>query len=156
MEIRILRREELQAALELVWEVFEEFEAGDYSRAGIAEFRKYIDYDSIIAKFNQGKLLFWGCFDPENLLGVIATRGVNHISLLFVRKEFHRQGIARLLLQEVIKDCLRAGAGKISVNSSPYAVEAYHHLGFVDTDSEQIINGIRFVPMVYMLPKHES
>ncbi|WP_460645598.1 GNAT family N-acetyltransferase [Lacrimispora brassicae] len=37
----------------------------------------------------------------------------------------------------------------MTVNSSPYAVEIYHKLGFVDTDTEQLVNGIRFIPMEY-------
>jgi len=38
----------------------------------------------------------------------------------------------------------------MTVNSSLYAVEIYRRLGFVDTNTEQIVNGIRFIPM-----KHE-
>lgn len=34
-----------------------------------------------------------------------------------------------------------------TVNSSPYAHEVYKHLGFVDTDKEQCVNGLRFYPM---------
>ena len=34
-----------------------------------------------------------------------------------------------------------------TVNSSPYAVEVYRHLGFVPTDTEQLTNGIRYTPM---------
>lgn len=34
-----------------------------------------------------------------------------------------------------------------TVNSSPYAVEVYRHLGFFPTDTEQVTNGIRYTPM---------
>lgn len=34
-----------------------------------------------------------------------------------------------------------------TVNSSPYAHEVYKHLGFQDTDKEQVIKGLRFMPM---------
>ncbi|MGM9541909.1 MAG: GNAT family N-acetyltransferase [Candidatus Limivicinus sp.] len=34
-----------------------------------------------------------------------------------------------------------------TVNSSPYAVEVYRHLGFTPTDTEQLTNGIRYTPM---------
>ena len=40
-----------------------------------------------------------------------------------------------------------------TVNSSPYAHEVYKHLGFVDTDNEQCISGIRFYPMRKILKK---
>lgn len=35
----------------------------------------------------------------------------------------------------------------VIVNSSPYAVPIYHKLGFVDTDTEQLSDGIRYTPM---------
>ena len=35
----------------------------------------------------------------------------------------------------------------MTVNSSPYAVPIYHKLGFKDTGSEQVVNGLRFTPM---------
>ena len=41
------------------------------------------------------------------------------------------------------------------VNSSPYAVEIYRHLGFVPTDDEQSVDGLRFTPMQYS-PKHDK
>ena len=38
---------------------------------------------------------------------------------------------------------------EFTVNSSPYAVEVYRHLGFEEMDQEQTVNGIRFIPMKY-------
>ena len=37
----------------------------------------------------------------------------------------------------------------ITVNSSPYAVPVYHKLGFVDTDTEQLSDGMRYIPMKF-------
>jgi hypothetical protein len=37
----------------------------------------------------------------------------------------------------------------MTVNSSPYAVNIYHSLGFVDTDIEKVTNGMKYTPMVY-------
>ena len=42
-----------------------------------------------------------------------------------------------------------------TVNSSPYAVEVYRHLGFVPTDDEKSVDGLRFTPMQYS-PKQEN
>lgn len=36
---------------------------------------------------------------------------------------------------------------EFTVNSSPYAVDIYRQLDFVPTDTEQITNGIRYMPM---------
>ena len=152
MDIIKLKKENIKNALDLVWTVFQEFEAPDYSTEGIEEFRKFISYNSIIEKFDRGELYFEGCIDNDDLTGVIATREVNHICMLFVKKEYHRQGIARNLFQTVKEICKRQGnISRITVNSSPYAVEVYHRLGFVDMDKEQTVNGIRFTPMAYLL-----
>lgn len=150
MEIIKLQKKDIKNALDLVWTIFQEFEAPDYSKQGIEEFREFIEYNSIIEKFDKGELYFWGCIDSNELVGVIATRGIDHICMLFVNKEYHRRGIARSLFQTVKESCIsQKGIGKITVNSSPYAIEVYHRLGFFDTDKELTVNGIRFTPMSY-------
>lgn len=152
MEIMKLQKNDIKNALDLVWTVFEEFEAPDYSKQGIEEFRKFISYNSIIEKFDKGELEFWGCIDNSDLIGVIATRGISHICMLFVNKEYHRRGIARSLFKTVEDRCKSQNTiSKITVNSSPYAIEVYHRLGFFDTDKEQTVGGIRFTPMAYLL-----
>nr|WP_263326836.1 GNAT family N-acetyltransferase [Neobacillus sp. Marseille-Q6967] len=145
MEAIKLSRSEIKAALELVWTVFLEFEAPDYSQQGIEEFRKFVGYQFIIEQFDIGELQFWGCKINDQLTGVIAIRGKNHICMLFVKKEFHKRGIAKRLFQTVETKCKnQKDIKEITVNSSPYAIEVYHRLGFVDTDKEQTVNGIRF------------
>lgn len=96
---------------------------------------------------DKRELVLWGCFDGALLTGVIAAKSLNHISLLFVRKQYHRKGIARKLFEQAKAVCAANGAKSITVNSSPYAVEAYRRLGFAATGEEQTINGIRFTPM---------
>jgi GNAT superfamily N-acetyltransferase len=148
MQIRPLEKEDLQSALDLVWVVFEEFEAPDYSEEGATSFKQFISLENILPRFAAGEMAFWGCFIEDDLAGVIATRGFNHISLLFVKKEFQRQGIARQLVKAVVSECKKKEDLKyLTVNSSPYAVEIYDKIGFVDTDYEQTIDGIRFTPM---------
>ena len=39
--------------------------------------------------------------------------------------------------------------GTITLNSSPYGLPFYQALGFLSTDQEQTVNGIRFTPMEY-------
>ena len=139
MVIREILKEEMNEALDLVWKVFLEFEAPDYTEEGIKEFRKALDDKNWVATRD-----FFGAFENDKLLGVIATKDRNHIALFFVDGKYHKQGIGRRLYEKVKglnKD------GFFTVNSSPYAHEVYKHLGFVDTDQEQSINGLRFYPM---------
>ena len=37
----------------------------------------------------------------------------------------------------------------ITLNSSPYGLPFYKAIGFVQTDEEKTVNGIRFTPMKY-------
>ena len=140
MKIRIIKKEEMKDALELVWQVFLEFEAPDYTDEGINEFKKSLDDNNWV-----NARVFYGAFNEENkLIGVIATKDITHIALFFVKGEYHKQGIGRKLYEKVksIND-----KDVFTVNSSPYAHEIYKHIGFVDTDTEQCINGLKFYPM---------
>lgn len=140
MNIRKINKEEINEALDLVWRVFLEFEAPDYTEAGIKEFKRSIDDKEWVNKRN-----FYGAFDEDNkLLGVIATKDITHIALFFVEGEYHKQGIGKKLYETVksIND-----KGVFTVNSSPYAHEIYKHMGFIDTAPEKYINGLKFYPM---------
>ena len=93
-------------------------------------------------------------YDKNKLIGVIATRNNgNHIALFFVDGEYHKKGIGKCLFQKVLEN---ATSNEITVNSSVYAVEVYHKLGFVDTDKEQIEDGIIYTPMKLYIKTQEK
>jgi GNAT superfamily N-acetyltransferase len=135
----------------LVWQVFSEFEAPVYAPEGVEEFRTFIRTENIMGKMQTGEMRLFGAFPDGALRGMLADRGAGHISLLFVQKEFHRQGISRALFAHYADVCREAGVTGITVNSSPYAVEIYRKLGFAETGAEQTQNGIRFTPMASSL-----
>ena len=139
MIIRKILAEEMNEALSLVWKVFLEFEAPDYTEEGIKEFKKALDDEKWVAERD-----FYGAFEEDKLLGVIATKNRNHIALFFVDGKYHKQGIGRKLYEKAKK--LNKDSF-FTVNSSPYAHEIYKHLGFVDTNKEQCVNGLKFYPM---------
>ena len=68
----------MKLAIDLVWKVFLEYEAPDYTEEGIKEFKKAIDDKNWISERD-----FWGAFENEELLGIIATKNYNHIALFF-------------------------------------------------------------------------
>lgn len=70
----------------------------------------------------------------------------------FVDAAYHRRGIGRRLFAAMRRDYAHQ---VFTVNSSPYAVEVYRHLGFVPTDDEQSVDGLRFTSMQYS-PKQEK
>ena len=152
--IKEVDKNDLKEALDLVNEVFTEFVAVDYSEQGNKTFDDYlkIKYDEMSSDIETGHKKLWGYYQNDEIIGVIATRDISHIALMFVDKRHHRKGIARQLLNTVlaeIKD--NANITQMTVNSSPYAVEAYERLGFAKTDEQQEKDGIIYVPMARSL-----
>ena len=138
--ICLLSKDKWGEALQLVKEVFMEFEAPDYCEEGIADFMHAIGDETYL---NMHR--FYGAYQDDKLVGVIATRKEHHhIGLLFVDKSYQRRGVGRQLIQHILtlKD-----DKPITVNASPYGHEFYKKLGFVDTSEEQITNGVRYYPM---------
>ncbi len=145
MNINIIDNENLENALNLVMKIFLEYEAPDYSTKGIETFKNSV----ILNQEYLSTLTFYGAYQNSNLLGVIATRNNgSHIALFFVDGAYHGQGIGRSLLNTVLEN---SPSNEMTVNSSPFAISIYHHFGFIDTDTEQITDGIKYTPMKLIL-----
>lgn len=145
--IKSLKERELPAALALCREVFLEFEAPDYPPEGTENFFAFLEPKQISRMTESGLLTFFGAYRDGLLIGAGAVKERNHICLLFIRKEFHRQGAGALLLDAMLKFCRKSGAEKATVNASPYGVPFYQAKGFQKLGEEQCRDGIRFVPM---------
>ncbi len=142
MEIRKIDHTGLAAAIDLIWTTFLQFEAPDYSDEGIQSFKDFIENEEIV-----NSLEFFGAYENEELKGVIATNeNRKHICCFFVKAIYHRQGIGRKLWDYILNNSQNS---LFTVNSSPYAVPVYHRLGFVDTDVEQLADGMRYTPMKF-------
>ena len=127
MEVKKIDDTQITNAIDLIWQTFLQFEAPDYSEEGVKSFQDFIENKEIIKT-----LEFWGAYDEEELKGVIATNeNRKHICCFFVKAQYQRQGIGRKLW-----DFLR--------------VPVYHKLGFVDTDTEQLSDGMRYTPMQFI------
>ena len=137
--VRRLCAEEIPTAKELCWDVFCQFEAPEYSEEGIREFRNSLDDEE-----RTRNLTFYGAFDGDLLVGTLCMREPQHIGGFFVTADYQRKGIGRSLFETMRKEYDRQD---FTVNSSPYAVEIFRHLGFSETHREQTINGIRFTSM---------
>lgn len=80
------------------------------------------------------------------LIGIIGIhREKQHISLFFVQKQYHRQGIGNSLFNYMMEYYKFT---RISVNSSTYAVPFYQSLGFKVVGDKECNKGIVSVPMV--------
>jgi len=148
--IKEISKNDLQQALDLVNDVFLEFVAVDYSEQGKNAFKDYLDkkYDEVFSDLESGHKKMWGYFVDDKIIGVIATREVSHIALMFVDKHHHRKGIAKKLFNTVLEELHEEqDTTQITVNSSPYAVATYECLGFVKIGEQQEKDGIIYVPM---------
>jgi len=136
------------AVCRLIVESFNEFVAPEYSDAGVKEFLKYANPESLRDRSHKDHFVLVAS-DRDQLVGIIEVRSNNHICLLFVKTGYQNMGVAKKLLSLSLDYCRRANPSLdfIDVHSSPYAVEIYAKLGFTRTGIEQEINGIRFTPM---------
>lgn len=148
--IRQIKAEEWDDAISLIWRTFLRFEAGDYEQEGISAFLEFISDERLKKLWCIGDYPMYAAFElsTNEMLGVISYRGENLISLLFVADKHQKRGIGRALVQTVSEEVKAKGRKKeLLVRAAPYAIEFYHRLGFLDTDTEQKKQGIRYVPM---------
>ncbi len=148
MVVQMLRRQEILEALHLMWDVFSSEIAPQYAPEGVESFRQFIKYENIDLLADRGELTFFGAWEGSLLCGAGAVNRKGHVALLFVKKERQRQGIGRLLFQEMSRFASRElAAGRITANVAPNAVEAYRSYGMRDAAPMQWENGVCFVPM---------
>lgn len=147
MIIREIKSAERKTAVTLIWNTFLRYEAADYSLEGVESFRAFIFNDKIL-----DTLEFFGAFEKDKLLGVIATnQNRKHICCFFVDANSQRMGVGRKLWEYIR---INNPNDVITVNSSPCAVPAYHKFGFIDTGTEQVTDGIIYTPMKYEFDKY--
>ena len=134
--------------IELVSKVFNEFVAPLYSEEGISEFMNYLRVEELTERIKAGNFVLLAKSDAD-IIGVVEVRDYSHIALFFVDGSHQKKGIGKELLEMVIAKCKNQNSNtqRITVNSSPNAVEAYQNMGFSALEQEQVANGIRFTPM---------
>ena len=147
-EIRKLKKGEWDMAMQLAWDTFLVYEAPEYAPEGVKNFHDFVKGDELHNMFLLGEYLAWGAFDDNDVIaGILGIRKHWHISLLFVEPSLHHQGIATSLLNRAFLEATKEGVNLLTVNSSPYAVEFYHKIGFNSLDHEKTTDGIRYTPM---------
>lgn len=150
--IRPAKEAEFDTAMELAFRVFLKFEAQEYGREGTDSFAEFLTSPDLKKLFLTRHYLVYVALDGDKIIGVTSLRSGNHISLLFVDPKYHRRGIARrLILAEAQYLANHSEYDYMTVNSSPYAEEFYHRLGFKDTGVRTNESGIIYTPMQLQL-----
>ena len=125
-DIRRLKKNEWDMAMQLAWDTFLVYEAPDYNSEGIKNFHEFVKGDELKNMFMLGEYYTLGAFDENDVIvGILGIRKHWHISLLFAEE----------------------GIKEMTVFSAPFAIEFYHKLGFTDLDDEKTADGIRYTPM---------
>lgn len=152
IDYRFIDNSEWETAIMLTYRVFTKFDAPSFSETGIEKFRAFIYDENLKKRFEEGLFQVVGAFHGSRMVGVIALRDNSHISLLFVDEDYQNAGIGGLLVKHLLVYCYRKlNQNRVTVNSSPYAVEFYHHLGFRDIGGQIDDGGIFFTPMILEL-----
>lgn len=146
---RLTKPEDINAAFKLAEEVFMRFEAPAFSEQGVDSFLDFLWGNRIKEMLADGEFAVWGCYDKRDdaLIGMMALRGGDHISLAFVHSDFHRQGVGRMLYSAAKKYAHKAGSKAVTVNASDYGIPFYRAMGFKETDMRLMTDGIIYTPM---------
>lgn len=146
--IRQLPSDEWEDAMKLAWRTFMEFESSDYSSEGIENFRRFVTDDKLHQLSKLGMYDVYTAYIDGRMTGMISLRSGNHISLLFVDERYQKCGIGTALIEYLSSELKKRGRyAKVTVDAAPYGIGFYHRLGFTDTSSEQMRDGIRYTPM---------
>lgn len=89
--------------------------------------------------------------DAGEIVGVLRGRK-DKLQSLFVREDYHRQGVGRRLVEQFEQACARQGAEEIKVQATLYAVPFYLAMGYKRTTGTRQMRsfdgrGLAYQPM---------
>ena len=79
---------------------------------------------------------------------LIAVNDLAHIVAFYVKEKFQKRGVGKALFERLSDD---SNNSYVTVNASPYAVEIYRKLGFIEAGETEDRDGIVFTPMMRAL-----
>jgi GNAT superfamily N-acetyltransferase len=124
-----------------MWAAADLWELTDGTTESVAEWKQISDLEELRARILSSEKTLVSTWNGI-VVSFIAFKRGNHLSLLFVRREFSGQGIGRELFTRCTNDL-----DEITVNSSDAAVGFYQKVGFVQTGDRFFKNGIWGTPM---------
>ena len=130
MNIKKLKVENINEIIELMWNV--QMGTKQIPVVFCDEESKQF-YKELVHKRMNEKLMFFGMFDEENMIGIIGLEG-NRISDLYVLKEYQRKGVGTNLLRfglEVLKEY-----DTVFIDSVDEAKKFYKKNGFKNVSND--------------------
>ena len=147
LQIRLLEAAEIKAGYELIKASFLEFNTAELGEGGQEKIlAKAINETYMEKRFARGAS-FLAAFLDGQMAGVAEMTTKHHLRLLYIKGKFHRKGLGKCLIDELIRIAKNNGAELLTVNAAPSALPFYQKYGFEETDGLQDMDGVRFVPM---------
>ena len=136
------------AAIAVAWVTFQQIAPQVSNEEAVNAFRDGLTSTQLYIEFLQGRYPLFCAYYGKKIVGVLALKGMGHISILFVRKEFQGQGIGTKLLKECIEFCRQHGSFELTVNAVATGVPFYLANGFTAFAEERLDQGLRYTPMI--------
>ena len=158
-KIDYMKESELNTTINLIKDVYDEFNRSDYEDDEIEKFYNFIEEYTIKEKLNSGEMIILVARTTYNqIIGAIAVSAENKVELLFIDKKFQRKGIGTNLLKYAINLCKYNDKfiQKIMVNSFLYSVEFYRKFGFEKMDDFDDNYENNYLPMVFYIEEKEQ
>jgi GNAT superfamily N-acetyltransferase len=124
-----------------MWASADLWELTDGTPESVAEWNKLCDPKELRNRILSGEKALVATWNGI-IVGFIAFKRSNHLSLLFVRREFSRQGIGRELFTQCTYDF-----DEVTVNAAEEAVSFYQKVGFIQSGDRFFKHGIWGTPM---------
>ncbi|RPB31379.1 GNAT family N-acetyltransferase, partial [Vibrio diabolicus] len=82
--------------------------------------------------------------ENSKVIGFAALRENDYITHLFIDTKFQNKGLGKLLLDNLLS---LTESSEVRLRASVNALNFYESQGFIATEGEQNVDGVRFVPM---------
>ena len=122
MEYRLIKENEIEAVIKLVWQAAQEFIFTNLESNGSKEFDQLNTKEFYLDKSN----LTYICLNDNKIIGMVSLSNGNYLSLLFVDKQYQGNGIGKRLV-EIIDNLV---LGDLEVSALISTRSFYEHLGF--------------------------
>lgn len=129
-----------------MWASADLWELTDGTSESVAEWLQLCDPQELRDRILSGEKTLIAIWN-EIVVGFIAFKRGSHLSLLFVRQEFSRRGIAK----ELFFQCANP-FDEITVNAADVAVGFYQKMGFMQSGDRFLKYGIWGTPMTWINP----
>lgn len=146
--IRKAKKEEWEEAMDLAWKTFLLFQTKEYSQEGIESFYNFVRDKDLKRFFLEDIYQLFVALHQNRIIGMITLRNRCHISLLFIEKEYQKNGVGSALIEYLSDYVLYENEiDYVTVDSAPGATAFYHKIGFWDLAPMQYKQGISFTAM---------